>query len=174
MTRILTAAQVYGAAVAGGFRGQDAVIATAITMPEASANADAIQQGQPYATTGWGLWQITPGDSEPWIGIDYQLLDPYVNARAAFAKYHQAGYRFSPWTTYWNGAYRRWLGWAQDGANEFNGGGGGEKGPISGSGNPDWDHANQAWGSTQWEYQPRMDDLNRTIWSTVNTAYTLR
>lgn len=86
-----------------------ASIAAAITYPESSANPAAIQPGQPYATTGWGLWQITPGNSEPQFGTDHALLDPLANAKAAVAKYRAAGNSFRPWTTYNNGAYRQYL-----------------------------------------------------------------
>lgn len=178
MTNILPASAIYGYALGAGFPPSDAVIATAITMPESSANADAIQQNVPYHLQGWGLWQITPGNSVPSVGIDYQLLNPATNARAAFLKYVGDGWRFGPWTTFWDGAYLRWMGWAQAGADEWNSGGGGggtsEKGPIYGSGNPAFDTANQQWGSTQWEYAPRMDDLYRTAIQSINTAYTLR
>lgn len=62
----------------------------------------AIQQGEAYDgpgsnKTGWGLWQITPGNSVPSAGIDYELLDPLTNAKAAVAKYNAAG-GFAPWT----------------------------------------------------------------------------
>jgi hypothetical protein len=40
------------------------------------------QKGQPAATTGWGLWQITPGDAS--------LNDPMANAKAAVAKFNGA------------------------------------------------------------------------------------
>lgn len=103
---------------AGGPRGV-ADIAQAITGAESGRRPGAVQQGQPYATTGWGLWQITPGNSEPQFGINAALLTPINNARAAVAKYHGAGSRFTPWTTYNDGAYARWLdlgGWLAPGA----------------------------------------------------------
>jgi len=89
-----------------------APIAAAITMPESGRRPSAVQQGQPYATTGWGLWQITPGNSVPSVGTDQQLLDPLTNARAAVAKYHGAGNSFRPWVTYENGAYLKYVGQA--------------------------------------------------------------
>lgn len=91
-------------------------IAAAITGAEASFNPNAIQQGQPYSTTGWGLWQITPGNSVPSVGIDNALLDPLTNAKAAVAKYNAAG-GFSPWVTYVNGAYKAFLN-SSGGTNE--------------------------------------------------------
>jgi hypothetical protein len=57
------------------------------------------QKGQPAATTGWGIWQITPGSPS--------LLDPKQNARAAVAKYRAQGLR--AWSTYTNGTYKQFL-----------------------------------------------------------------
>jgi Lysozyme like domain len=87
-----------------------APIMAAISTAESGRDANAIQQGQPYATTGWGLWQITPGDSEPQIGTNEQLLNPLTNARAAVAKYNSQG--LGAWTTYTSGIYERYLGGA--------------------------------------------------------------
>jgi len=62
---------------------------------------------------GWGLWQITCGNSVPQYGIDFQILDPWNNAEAAVAKYEadvRAGLNgFDPWSTYTSGAYKRYL-----------------------------------------------------------------
>lgn len=94
----LTFAQVAQYAYNAGFRGAGTLqnpgpltIATAITQPESSRNAAAVQQGQPAADTGYGLWQITPGSQAD--------LDPQTNANAAYAKFQGAG-GFGPWTTY--------------------------------------------------------------------------
>jgi intein/homing endonuclease/transposase-like protein len=94
---------------AGGPGGMVANIAQAITAPESGRRPSAVQQGQPYATTGWGLWQITPGNSEPQAGVNAALLNPANNAQAAVAKYTQAGFSFTPWTTYVNGLYQPYL-----------------------------------------------------------------
>lgn len=104
----LTDRQIAAVARAAGFPAGAAVYAVAITHPEAGANSSAVQAGQPYATTGWGLWQITPGNSEPQFGIDNALLNPRANARAAHAKWSAAG-GFSPWTTFMDGAYGPFL-----------------------------------------------------------------
>src|SRR5208282_1020414 len=81
---------------AGGPGGDSATIAAYIAQAESGLNPGAVQRGQPYSTTGWGLWQITPGDSESQVGVDFELLDPYTNALAAVAKYRSAG-GWSPW-----------------------------------------------------------------------------
>jgi outer membrane lipoprotein-sorting protein len=96
----------------------DAQIAAAITGAESSFYPGIIQQGVDYCGTapdeaGWGLWQITCGDSEPAYGTDFQLLDPWNNAEAAVAKCEadmSAGYScFAPWSTYTSGAYESYL-----------------------------------------------------------------
>jgi len=72
-----------------------------------SSYSNAIQKGQPYSTTGWGTWQITPGDSVPSVATDLALLDLVTNARAALVKWRTQGYR--AWSTYNNGVYKRYL-----------------------------------------------------------------
>jgi hypothetical protein len=103
-----TYSQLEGFWRGAGGSAASAPIAAAIGMAE-SAGSDVIQQGQPYATTGWGIWQITPGNSESSIGVDNQLLNPQVNARAAVAKWKAAGETFQPWTTFTKGTYLQFL-----------------------------------------------------------------
>jgi len=174
----LTAAQVYSVAVQAGFRGNDAIIATAITKPESGANAAAIQAGQPYATTGWGLWQITPGDSVPSVGVNEALLNPLTNARAAYVKYAGSRYTFHPWTTYRDGAYQAWLGWAQAGAAGGGGGGGivltGAPGGGGFQAGQAWQNALIVWQNVEFEYTTRYDQIFNADQAAINTAYTLR
>lgn len=96
---VLSWEQVAAVAIKAGWPPGPAVIAVSITEPESARDSTVIQQGEPYATTGWGLWQITPGDSEPQYGVNQAMLNPLNNAMAALAKYHGAG-GFSPWTTW--------------------------------------------------------------------------
>jgi hypothetical protein len=103
-----TYSQLEGFWTGAGGSSATAGIAAAIAMAESSGE-NVIQQGQPYATTGWGLWQITPGDSEPSIGTDNALLNPQTNAKAAVAKWKAAGESFSPWTTFTSGKYLSFL-----------------------------------------------------------------
>lgn len=91
---------------AGGPGGDSAAIAAYIAQAESGLNPGAIQQGQPYSTTGWGLWQITPGDSQPQAGEDFHLLNPMNNAVAAVGKYRAAG-GWSPWES--DPAWRRYV-----------------------------------------------------------------
>lgn len=101
---VLSWQQVAAVAIAGGWPPGPAVVATAITGCESGRNSTIVQAGQPYSTTGWGLWQITPGNSVPQFGIDNALLDPLNNAKAGHYKWARAG-GFSPWTTFEDGCY---------------------------------------------------------------------
>lgn len=62
-----------------------------VAYAESSGIPSRVQKGQPYSSTGWGLWQITPGNSEPTIGVNNQLLNPTTNAKAAVAKFDTQG-----------------------------------------------------------------------------------
>lgn len=104
--------QVAALALDAGFTPAQAVIATSITQPESNRIQNIVQAGQPYATTGWGLWQITPGNSEPQFGIDDAMLIGLNNAHAAKAKFDGAG-GFGPWTTWVNGLNQPYIGAAE-------------------------------------------------------------
>lgn len=77
-----------------------AAVLVATSHPESSAS-NVVQQGQPYDTTGWGVWQITPGNSEPQAGVNNQLLTLSANAKAAAAKWRSQG--LGAWTTVTSG-----------------------------------------------------------------------
>jgi hypothetical protein len=109
---------------AGGPSGSDgsytyAQVAAAISGAESSFQPGVIQSGEPYSATGWGLWQITPGDELPAnygvteFGSDYQVLDPWNNAESAVYLCQTdtaAGYNcFTPWSSYTDGKYRGYL-----------------------------------------------------------------
>lgn len=102
--------------IAGGPSSQ-AETAAAITGAESSFLPGAIQQRADYCGSGsdeagWGLWQITCGNSVPAYGTNFQLLDPWNNAEAAVYKYDSAVDSgedgFTPWTTYDDGAYTQY------------------------------------------------------------------
>jgi hypothetical protein len=91
----------------------DEEVAAAITGAESSFLPGNIQPGVDYCgagsdRAGWGLWQITCGNSVPQYGTDFQILDPWNNAEEAVSKYDAAG-GFSPWSTYTSGAYAQFL-----------------------------------------------------------------
>ena len=93
----LTPTQVQAAWIKAGGPAGVAKTMAGIAMAESRDQPGIIQKGQPYSTTGWGLWQITPGNSEPQIGTDNALLNPVTNAKAALAKYQGAGNTLRPW-----------------------------------------------------------------------------
>lgn len=95
-----TDGQLAEAAWNAGFRSlTELATIVAIAHPE-SGGCDKVQAGEPYADTGYGVWQITPGDSVPQCGVDNALLSLQANACAAWVKYRDAGYSFAPWTTW--------------------------------------------------------------------------
>ncbi|HET9173138.1 MAG TPA: hypothetical protein VFN97_27165 [Actinospica sp.] len=111
-------AEVEGYWIAAGGRSSTAETAAAIAGAESSYYPGIIQQGVDYCgagadRAGWGLWQITCGDSVPAFGTNFQLLDPWNNAEAGVAKYNAdvaAGVDgFDPWSTYTSGAYQSYL-----------------------------------------------------------------
>ena len=106
-------AQLEAFALAAGFPPNIAPTMAGIALAESGGRADAVQAGQPYGTTGWGLWQITPGNSVPQFGTDQQMLNPINNAKAAYAKWSGAGANVaalrSQWTTYATGAYLKFM-----------------------------------------------------------------
>lgn len=83
-----------------GVNAHDAVFLVATAHPE-SGGCGVMQPGQPYSTTGWGPWQITPGNSEPQCGINGQLFGLEAAACAAAAKLRSQG--LSAWTTITHG-----------------------------------------------------------------------
>jgi cell wall-associated NlpC family hydrolase len=96
-TGTLTPAQVEAAWVKAGGPANVAKTMAGIAMAESSDEPGIVQKGEPYSATGWGLWQITPGNSESQVGVDNALLDPVTNAKAALAKYRGAGNTLRPW-----------------------------------------------------------------------------
>lgn len=129
-------AQLESFAIQGGFPPAYAPTMAAIALAESSGN-NVVQQGQPYGSTGWGLWQITPGNSAPQFGVDQALLNPVANAQAAHWKWVNAGGNEaalrSQWTTYASG---KWLTFMPAGAAPppGNDGSASSAGPGSGSG----------------------------------------
>jgi hypothetical protein len=96
----------------------DDEIAAAIAGAESSLRPGVIQPGVDYCgagsdRAGWGLWQITCGNSVPAAGTDFQLLDPWNNAEAAVSKYKadmNAGVNgFDAWSVFTSGAYTNFL-----------------------------------------------------------------
>jgi len=114
----LTAAQAYGYARQAGFGPAAAVVAVAVGLAESglvtNARGDlALQSG--YWGPSVGLMQIRTVKPQTGTGGDRdisRLDDPLQNMLAAY-RISNGGRDWSPWTTYTNQAYRRFLGQAR-------------------------------------------------------------
>jgi len=98
----------------------DLPIAIAVAMAESGGNIYAHNAKPP--DDSYGLWQINMiGSLGPARRRQYGLKDnkelyiPMINAKAAFNIYLSAGRSFRPWSTYTNGAYKKYL-WAAEAA----------------------------------------------------------
>lgn len=103
---VVTASQILDVASNAGFSGTDLITAVAVALAESSGNPKAHGDLSIGSGAGsFGLWQIN-ADYHPEFGPDFTTLyDPQTNANAAFSIYSAAGHRFTPWSTFKNGAY---------------------------------------------------------------------
>lgn len=113
---ILSQAQIAMYARAAGMPNPD--VMAAIAMAESSGNTNA--HNPVGLDNSYGLWQINMlGNMGPvrrrQLGIsnNSQLFDPAVNAKAAAMILRQQG--LSAWSTYTNGAYKKYLGKSSSG-----------------------------------------------------------
>jgi hypothetical protein len=94
-----------------GFTGADADTAVAIALAESGGDPACYNpetQANPAPNMGSvGLFQIFRWQHPEFSAWD--LTDPLLNARAAYFVYVQAGRTFSRWSTYLNGAYKKFL-----------------------------------------------------------------
>ena len=97
---ILTYAQEQGYLRAAGFSASDAVIGSAIGMAESSLNTNAIN----YIPCV-GVMQVNAKVHTQYTVA--QLMDPAINASAAYSVYKSQGW--AAWTTYTSGAYKKYL-----------------------------------------------------------------
>ncbi|MHB8674717.1 MAG: transglycosylase SLT domain-containing protein [Candidatus Limnocylindrales bacterium] len=115
----LSASQIAQYAAAAGFTGDDLATAIAIAMAESGGNPKAYNPETaartPVGQGSFGLWQIYLKAHPEFAGVD--LTDPQTNANAAFSVYQAAGNRFTPWSTFGNGAYASYLSQAQGAIN---------------------------------------------------------
>ncbi|HEX7304753.1 type VII secretion target [Lentzea sp.] len=109
----LSPEQIAQHARAAGFEGQGLTIAIAVALAESSGDPRAHNATPP--DDSYGLWQINMlGAMGPerrrQFGLDSNrdLFDPRVNAKAANAL-SKDGRSWTPWSTYTNGAYRKYL-----------------------------------------------------------------
>lgn len=111
----LTPEQTAQYAYAAGFRGNDLRTIVGIAGAESAFNPRAHNTKPP--DNSYGLTQINMiGPLGPsrrkWLGLksNDELFDPATNMRAAFSVYKAAGRSFSPWSTFNNGTYKKFVG----------------------------------------------------------------
>ncbi len=109
-------AQLRDAASKAGFTGNALNMAVAIGMAESGGNAGEVNNNPGTGDLSYGDWQINMlGGMGPSRRAQYglssndALLDPYTNARVAYAM-SNGGQNWSPWSTYGSGAYKQYLG----------------------------------------------------------------
>ncbi|KOV85251.1 transglycosylase SLT domain-containing protein [Nocardia sp. NRRL S-836] len=109
----LSPEQIAQHARAAGFDGQGLTIAVAVALAESNGDPRA-HNGKP-PDDSYGLWQINMlGAMGPerrrQYGLDsnQELFDPRVNAEVANSL-SRDGRSWTPWSTYTNGAYRKYL-----------------------------------------------------------------
>jgi hypothetical protein len=99
----------------GGFWGDDLLIAVAVAKAESGWNTTAR-----YTTSqedSIGLWQINTY-AHPQYPVS-SLMNQDYNAQAAFEVFHNAGYHWTPWTTYTRGTYLQFMGDARNAVNQL-------------------------------------------------------
>ncbi len=118
----LSPEQIAQHARAAGFNGQGLTIAIAVALAESSGDPRAHNSKPP--DDSYGLWQINMlGAMGPerrrQYGLDSnrELFAPAVNARVANSL-SKDGKSWTPWATYTNGAYRKYLDTARRAARD--------------------------------------------------------
>ncbi len=113
----LTVAEMVNLAQQAGFNNEQAAIMGAIGAAESSGNPKA--HNPVGKDNSYGLWQINMlGKMGPerrkefGIENDEQLWDPIINSKAAKTVFDQQG--FEAWSVYKSGAYKQYLGTAQE------------------------------------------------------------
>ncbi len=109
-------AQLRDAASKAGFSGNALNMAVAIGMAESGGNSGEVNNNPGTGDLSYGDWQINMlGGMGPSRRAQYglssndALLDPYTNARVAYAM-SGGGQNWDPWSTYKSGAYKSFLG----------------------------------------------------------------
>jgi hypothetical protein len=109
----LSPAQIAEYAHDAGFRGQDLTVAVAVALAESGGDPKAHNAVPP--DDSYGLWQINMLGSlgparrrEFDLDSNRELFDPKENAQAAW-EISGKGDSFGPWSTYTNGAYKKYL-----------------------------------------------------------------
>ena len=107
-------------ALGAGFPRSEAVTAVAVALAESGGDPASHNDNAATGDDSYGLWQINmlgglgaPRRREFGIARNQELLQPAVNARAAFLVWKDAGRRWLPWSTWKHGSHRQFLGRAE-------------------------------------------------------------
>lgn len=110
----ITQQEAYDVALQAGFSEPEARTMAAIAVAESGLNSSAYNPNAKTGDNSYGLWQINMigalgPERRNLFGItsNEELLNPLINARAAYAIYKQQG--FNAWTTYKNGLHEKFL-----------------------------------------------------------------
>lgn len=90
-----------------GFPESQIPTAIAIMKAESGGNPNAVNTANSNGTTDTGIFQINSVHSNWTSGMN--LKDPYQNAKAAFKVWSDAGGSWSPWSTFNNKSYQKYL-----------------------------------------------------------------
>lgn len=120
------AQEVAAYAYQAGFRGQRLITAVAIAGAETAGSYDYTAHNTTPPDDSYGPWQINmygslgPARRQKFgIAQDSDLFDPATNARAAFIV-SAGGLNWKPWSTYKNGAYKKYIPEAEEAASYGN------------------------------------------------------
>lgn len=114
-----------------GFPDTEAPTAAAVALAESSGNAGASHVNS-NGTVDYGLWEINSVHRALLAGKNWR--DPLVNAQMAYQVWHDAGGKWSPWSTFKSGAYTKYLNGNVAGAGVGASIGGGSSAPVESSG----------------------------------------
>jgi hypothetical protein len=128
-----TFAQLVEFAKQAGFPADQAPTAAAVALAESSGNAGASHVNS-NGSTDFGLWEINSVHRALLAGKNWR--DPVVNAQMAFQVWHDAGGKWTPWSTYKSGAYTKYLNGNPVGAAGTGASLGSASGTISGGSDP--------------------------------------
>lgn len=107
----LSDAQLWTVVTGAGFTGQDALKMFAVALAESTGDPTRVSPANHNGTHDYGLFQINSVHTALLQGKNWQ--DPATNAAMAKTLYDDAGGKLTPWTTYNDGSYARYLPRAQ-------------------------------------------------------------
>lgn len=110
------------AAQKAGFPLSEIPNAVAVALAESDGNPSATHQNtDSYKSVDHGVWQINDYWHRDLFAKHKPWSDPDVNAQMAFEVFEEAGHQWTPWSTYNNGSYLKYLDRGRAAAAALNG-----------------------------------------------------